>query len=267
MSTITNDATTSPNEDKSNQFFVNIDAWDSSEEYVAWIDVMGTHSIMKMSHKYSVLATTQLHNGILFVLNQIKIQDSKNKTRFYPSLTTYPMGDGLFISSKDANAVKTVLIWLFGNLSKAFLFDKAQSGEQEPSRKIIVRAGIAKGIVYHGSNINEKTSVLLSDNMNLYTNRLFFGSPLGLAHSAEAQAPPFGIAIDSSAVGKNFSGLWFYWYKKEEDVSVTDLLDKLNQHYEWTSLNPHSNPYPIDSLNRHKAWAEEFFKRYSDTQK
>jgi len=217
----------------------------TKNEYVCWLDVMGTSSIMLKSLNTVANFICKLHIAALEV---------KGHNQAYSDLTLYPMLDGLHITSCKQNILINYLKEIFIKVATEFI------NETNPQHRFIIKAAVAYGPVIHGNSITTQVSPELGNSD--YKKTLLFGMPIIQAYDSEKEAPPFGIFIHESA--RSFAPneenviphIWFAW---ADQTMATNLKSKLLEQYDWYKKHSHTQRYQPDRIESHLKMAEEYF--------
>jgi hypothetical protein len=104
-----------------------------TNEYVAWIDVMGVQSAMSRS--------LDITANFVFKLHVAALQAP------HAGVSLYPVMDGLYISSPSQQAVLDFLRSMFSNIAEVFV------AETENLHRFIVPGAVAFGPVIHGAAV------------------------------------------------------------------------------------------------------------------
>ena len=223
--------------------YVNVRPISSGEnEYVCWIDLMGTKSIMGHSLEMAANYICRLHAAIL---------DSIDGTE-----QLYPMIDGMYITTPSKQSMLNFLRKVFKKLSQEFI------EASENQHRFIPKAAIAYGPVVHGKHITKKVNLALSENKTIKES-LLFGIPVIAASQGERNAPPFGIYVDQSArmfapsPTKPLPYIWYKWFNPKDAIR-NQLKEKIENYYEWCLANYYTLTYSQDRIKEHKAMAMEY---------
>ncbi|WP_133140254.1 hypothetical protein [Legionella genomosp. 1] len=216
---------------------------DLTNEYVCWLDLMGTKSLMDRSPTTCTIKISQFH----LCLSSSKIDGIK----------LYPVMDGAFITTRSQNSLKSFLRTVFESMSNDFITEGEKNNHLYQS---IIRACIAYGPLGHGSNIQ-------SDKIPVeYKNSLLFGLPMTQAYSSENKAPPFGIYVDKSARAfsssgeKPFSTRWHTWF--DTTYNPEKLIIEMNKFYDWAKEMSFCLPYDEDNISLHQKISQQYLNYY-----
>ena len=102
--------------------------------------------------------------------------------------------DGVYITSQRRSPMQNLLKQALCRVALTFL------NEEKPFHQFLVRGAIAFGPMYHGATLDGRTSRVLADHPAV-RDSILMGLPIAQACQSERDAPPFGIAIHSSARG------------------------------------------------------------------
>jgi hypothetical protein len=215
---------------------------ETQSEYVCWLDVMGTQSIMSHSLSKSANFICKLHIAAL---------ESQNE-----DLHIYPLLDGLYITSKRKQPLLNFLRGVFHRVAADFI------AQDEHYHKFIIKAAVSFGPILHGSDIPDEASWKLRDN-ELHRNALLLGMPIIQAYQSERKAPPFGVYIHESA--RTFSAtdetplpfVWWKWFQQGDEVNKR-LYEAIVEHYSWCQKNSYSLTYDQGRLSEHERMAKEY---------
>lgn len=216
----------------------------ATNEYVAWVDVMGIQSAMSRSISISANFIFKLHIAALNAQqNDIKI---------------YPVMDGFYASSPDKTKIVDFLRHVMNSVGKTFIETK------EPLHRFIVRGALAFGPVVHGSEVPVTVDQGLEGHDN-YKAAILLGMPVVQANKAEGNAPPFGIYIHESARAfcptgnEPFHHVWMKWVNPNVADVWNQLLEKINEHYAWCNQRPNRLLYNPARITAHQQLANEYF--------
>ncbi|MBN9225753.1 MULTISPECIES: hypothetical protein [Legionella] len=216
------------------------------EEYVCWLDLMGTKSLMERSPTTCTIKICQLHNCLSTKKDTLGINNE--------TLKIYPVMDGAFITSKNQSCLKKYLNLVFNSMAKDFIETERHLYQS------IIRACIAYGPLGHGSDI--KSDKISGD----YKKTLLFGLPMTQAYSSEKKAPPFGIYVDKSArafspsSNKPFTTRWHIWF--ESDYNAEKLMDEMKKLYNWAREMSFCLPYNEEVIELHEKSNKQYLSYY-----
>lgn len=206
----------------------------SSDEYVVWIDIMGTKNIFKKTDNSPALYILKLHKCAKIVLQR------------YPNCKVYPVMDGFYITHTEPQCLILLISDFFKKIANEFIKEKSCG------YKFMIRAGMAAGNIIHGNNLPDTEQIEIISSIK---SALLFGKAAIDACEAERNAPPFSITIHPESRSKypnekvvNGKISWF-----EEYASRTELRDSVNEFYTWLGQNPGWVEYPNDKMQNH--WA------------
>jgi hypothetical protein len=215
-----------------------------SNEYVAWIDVMGT----KASMGRSISGTA----NFVFKLHIAAIQQQPSS-----GVRIYPVMDGFYASSSDQAAFQSFLRGVFSAVADEFI------SESEHRHQFVIRGGLAYGPVYHGSDVGSSASSDLAGK-TAHRDAILLGMPMVQAHLAEPSAPPFGIAVHESA--RTFAPAhsdplhcaWWFWKHTTTQSTWSALPDKMKDYLIWCRSRAVPYEYPVERVRAH----EELFGQF-----
>ncbi len=212
-----------------------------TDEFVAWLDVMGIQAAMSMSIKVAA--------NFIFKLHIVALESKTDGIRLYPVM------DGIYISSASATEIAAFLQSIFLNISNLFI------EENNEKFRFLVRGAIAKGNTYHGANIGDNASWTLANNAQ-YRGQILLGIPMVQAHVGERKAPPFGVFVDKSARCNELTVSregWWRWFDNTNGFNREALLERARQHYSWCYANSDTIGYEPDRILVHKGLADIYF--------
>ena len=220
-------------------------------EYVAFIDIMGTRTHMKKSVRESANFIFKLHSGII----------SAWREKPYKNVFVYPVMDGAYITSGNKENMINILLRVFRSLSDLFL------KESNSSYLYLVRGSLAFGEVIHGHNVPYEASKAFEMSLG-YKDNILLGSAMIAAYDGESLAAPFGIYIsDSASKGKENKGGSFKpdwkWFddetlKVKKNISQ-ELSQKTQAFLESMKSEEHPLHYPSDKIEKHIELTKEYF--------
>jgi hypothetical protein len=215
-----------------------------TNEYVAWVDIMGIQSAMGRSLSISA--------NFIFKLHIAALSTPRSDVQLYPIM------DGFYATSPSKEEMLNFLRAVLSKIGQEFL------DTENPLHRFIVRGALAFGPIVHGSQVTDKVNLKLADNEQ-YKSAIFLGMPVVQAYLGEHNAPPFGIFVHESA--RAFSPdreqplhhVWWKWVRPELGNVWNNLLKKLNSHYEWCMERPNRLLYETSRVEIHKKLANEYF--------
>jgi hypothetical protein len=211
------------------------------KEYVCWIDVMGMEAQMKKSIYVSANFVFKLHIAAIEAAGA--------------NVSLYPIMDGVYACARTRADMDGFLSRVFEALTDLFV------REDTPGFRFIVRGAIAYGDVYHGRDIGDDASRRLAEHRN-YRAAIMLGPPVVDANRSESDAPPFGIAVHSSARMKPatgeapYPGEWWQWWR--EGFDRARLMKHLEAHYQWCRRESESIGYAPSRIVVHEALATRY---------
>ena len=232
---------------------------DPRNEYVAWVDIMGTSISMSRSLRKSANFVFKLHEAALEASKQ---EASKQ------DVILYPVMDGFYASSPNQKSMLTFLGNVFQRVAQEF------NGENNPEHLFIIKGAVAFGPVVHGRRIPREASWIMDDNVP-YRDNVLLGLPMVQAHTTEKCAPPFGIFVHESARtfspdGESLPYIWWKWgrWKGSKNVETWDelrktwdkLREKLESYYEWCTSCSEGIGYDSARISAHRKLARQYFK-------
>jgi hypothetical protein len=229
-------------------------------EYVAWIDLMGAGHIMSVSVARSANYLARLHMAVDVAAMHAPAPVSLN-----------PINDGVFVTTPSKAAIMSVVREVLYTLGAYFI------STGPPPDKCLLRAAIAFGPVYHGSDLAAGLSGAKRTKHRDTFTHVQFGPPIIQAYKAESDAPPYGVAIHESARAFAPEGEfpfrqthWLWWTtltelpRPEGMVSLPDLARCLSvdllEHFAWMERTAMFQGLPREKI---KEWAERVTQYFS----
>lgn len=215
----------------------------TANQYVAWLDVMGTASTLQRSLPQAANFVCKLHSSCL---NHLPQQGVKY----------YPMNDGAYLVG-DIDPILQTLREVMIETAGVFL------AERNGMKRYMIRGAIAFGDVVHGSSA---VLGLHAQQANpVMVERLLLGLPTALAYRGEANAAPFGIFIDQTARNAPSSQYPFFrwWLPRTASFNAArkkSLGEKIDKHLDWCLAHPIQTAYPKDRAEQHRLLAREYFE-------
>jgi len=218
-----------------------------TERYVGWIDVMGTRASMTTS-----LRTTA---NFMFKLHIAAFQAPRERVHIYPVM------DGFYAAAMGKTDMLRFLRYVFAALADEF------NGTEENRFRFLVRGGIAFGPSIQGADVPTAACAAIPD-VHDYRESILLGMPMVQAHQAEAEAPPFGLAVHESARAfappgeEPLHDRWWRWdeYGDESVRLAWNALEaNLKSYFDWCIERSLRIGYPIDRINAHRAMAAQYF--------
>ena len=212
-----------------------------SNEYVAWIDVMGIQTAMSRS--------IQIAANFVFKLHIAALEAKTN------GITLYPVMDGVYVTSQNKKEMESFLRSMFADLAKVFV------KEGKERLLFLIRGAISFGEIYHGRNVGKGASATLGSNLD-YQSHILLGEPMINSHLGERNAPPFGIFVHSSARGENSSvgpDGWWRWFEGVSTIDRESIGKKCSSYFNWCYECRDEIKYDLDRILVHKGLAELYF--------
>jgi hypothetical protein len=215
-----------------------------TQEYVAWIDVMGTQASMQRSIDESA--------NFIFKLHVAALEAPRD------GVTLYPVMDGLYASSTSQEKILSFINAVYVSIATEF------NKETQAKHRFLIRGGLAFGQVIHGNDIPASVSDVLEANP-VYRGAILLGMPVVQAHSTESAAPPFGLSIHESARAFAPSGvkplhvLWWKWPPSKKSKVWTSLRTNLEKHFTWCEQRSSAIGYAQERIRVHKQMFQEYF--------
>jgi len=233
----------------------------ASNEYVLWIDSMGTKARMSVSIQQSANFLLKLHQAIQ------KASESK------VGLKIYPVMDAAYVTSKTQPEILSFINSLFTILALEFI------QQEDPEHQFLVRGSLSYGPVYHAQDLipwitRDKGADKSMDES--YWRKILLGIPVIQAYSSEEKAPPMGVFVHETAraffpTGESpLSYVWDIWQGHQGVIEDTTLGGKLNEsinsYFDWCKQHSLRIDYPEDAIERHKKLWGMYYKRIETNQ-
>lgn len=230
-----------------NPSHVSADKLKIKDEYVCWIDIMGTRNIMSESIQKATNFILRFHSCIV---------DVKNK---HATAQFYPLMDGIFITAPNAETITKIIDEIFQCMALLFI----QAGEND--HRFIIKGALAYGQIANGNSIDDSVCPTIAQKQNeLYRNTLLIGMPMIQANSSEKTAPPFGIYIHESARKyKLLQGKYYQW-KIGNVVNKDCLRDKILKYFDWCEDFIQYQEMDKEKIKTYKQMTKEYFGKMSE---
>ena len=222
----------------------------AQNEYVCWIDIMGTKGKMENSVNTCAIFIFKFHAAVLEAIHkgcQIKV---------------YPVMDGVYLTSTSIDDLQKALFHVFSALTDLF------SSETNFHHKFLIKASIAYGPVIHGDDVDDSVNQEFSSATN-YKKSLLLGLPMIQAIMGEQKAPPFGVFVHESARtfcpdGESpFMFKWWKWFlygkSKWDKTKVETLAEAVDNYFGTCETQSILLDYPADRIKVHRQTAKEYF--------
>jgi len=221
------------------------------QEYVAWLDIMGTESMMRFSPD---IATTNIGKMIVATIET----DHPQGTEFYPVL------DGIYFTHEEEGELKAIFFDIFLRFAQILIQRFEEDDTPGVHLSPVLRAGIAYGDVYHGVDFEDSA---ISDHH--FSEAFLAGKPVAHAHYSEATAPPFGFNLHSSADAYAESGdladfargysnetrLIEWWQSENYGIRMKKAL---NAYFDYYNGRPVPE-YPDEKIQQHRDQVNDYF--------
>lgn len=211
---------------------------DMKNEYVLWVDIMGTKNSMSSSVRTSSIFIFKLHVAIMEAINR--------------DIHVYPMMDGAYVTTKNEKSMSAFIKKVFNSLSDTLI------NTEVDFHKFLVKGAIAYGPIIHGKDIPTSCSKCLEKNAD-YTKGILLGMPMILASMGEKYAPPFGIYCDESArmVSQEFAHRWYKWWA---DDKVPHVANAVQSYFDYAKEHYYELDYPKEKIAEHEEKANQYFR-------
>ena len=238
----------------SDLFFDNRKLPHARNEYVAFLDLMGTQNHMQRSVRDASNFIFKLHAAVV----------SAWRKSAYIGVFVYPIMDGVYITSSNKENIEKLLVKIFSDLAEIFI------KESNPYHQFIPRCGLAYGEIIHGHNVPYNASRIFELDLQ-YKNNILLGQAMINAYTSEGEAAPFGIKLHNSAANRTTNGKSFgafsenwVWYESTTIKVPTDISkqlgDSLSKYYSIVKDEHHVLHYPTEKIEKHESKAIEYFK-------
>jgi hypothetical protein len=199
-------------------------------EFVAWVDVMGTQA-----HTYSSLSKGA---NYMFKLHIAALECPRDGVKLYPVM------DAFYATAPDGEKLHSFLRELFRTLAQEFM------RQPKPWFRFVIRGGVAYGALYHGCDMPAASAPTLA-NHERHRDALIYGLPMMQAYQAEHDAVPFGFAVHPSAAPSLPTKPWW-----KGQIKPGELMDALAVYFAWWR-NESSRLYPREKIDAHEAKAKQ----------
>jgi len=213
-----------------------------SNEYVAWVDVMGT--------QVSMLRSIQATANFVFKLHIAALEAN------HADVTLYPVMDGFYASAADQDRFLDFLREVFEKVAAEFV------SETQQQHRFMVRGGLAFGPVFHGRDVSGLASTVLAEHS--YRHAILLGMPMVQAHLGEREAPPFGIYVHESARTFALPGVepiraaWWRWKTVQNSRTWADLQPAMASYFKWYKERSLPLAYPVERIETHVKMYEQY---------
>lgn len=223
-------------------------------KYVAWLDLMGSESIMQRSMGVSATFLGKLHTAALRTRDEVLgTQDD---------VILYPIVDGVYLTSPKQASLLRAIKDIMRRCALAFIF------ENKPLYHFMVRCCVAVGPIVEGTALWTTSHHQLRNNPD-HSKHILFGPPVAAAYFNERHASPFGVWIDTSARVQSPDGShplscthWQWWLLDQNSVD-TEIAQTLYRHLEqyllWCQRCDSWLLYPTEDIERHLHLAQQYF--------
>lgn len=223
-----------------------------NDEYVGWIDVMGSESIMLRSLRIASNFVMKLHIAAL------------RASKVFTSVELYPVIDGIYICSSQQKAILTFIDHVYSTIADVF------NDETDNYQRFLIRGGLAFGPVMKGSGSLDCSEELKSN--DTYTKQILLGPPLTQAYRIEDQSSPFGLIVHESVrsfapKGEKVLSIthhkwWKYNTRTGDNLRAEKVYHNLESYFDWCSKHSFELGYKKESMNRHREIAREYFDEF-----
>ncbi len=220
----------------------------TTNKYIAWIDLMGAANAMMLS----------LPKASNFVA---KVHCTAQKAQVtHQRISVHPITDGFFATADDWGDLIRFLRRSFLTLANLF------SLERYNQHRFIIRGAIAYGPFIDGTSITagfgQPQPTYIGNN---YMHNVMIGSPLSWAYKAESKAPPFGIYVDQSVLTFSPSPIGsplHYWWNlgnQTEKDWAKNFGRMVLRHFQWQLKNANKTIYPVEKHEFYIKQITEYF--------
>ena len=218
------------------------------DEYVCWIDIMGTRNIMSESIQKAANFILRFHSCVIDAIG------TEEQVRYYPLM------DGVFITAPNAEIITKIISMVFYKTASLFLT------EDRNGHRFIIKGSLAYGQIAHGNTIDNDICPTISAN-DSYRNTLMLGMPMIQAISSERIAPPFGVFIHESARKyKVLQGKYYMWTSPQaKKIDKTALKTKVISYFEWCERFIEYQEMDSSKVKTYKQLTNEYFGDMMET--
>ena len=220
-------------------------------EYVLFIDIMGTQTHMNHSVKETANFIFKLHSAII----------SSWREKAYKNVFVYPVMDGAYITAGTKEDIENIIVRIYRGLAKNFL------KEELKQYLYMIRGGLAYGEIIHGHNVPYNASKAFEMSLG-YKDNILLGNAMIYAYKSEGLASPFGIFVHESAIKQAnkrfgaFSSNW-KWFESETlkmgDIDIKMLLDKTMGYLSSMKDPTHPLHYDTKKIDNHIKLVKNYF--------
>jgi hypothetical protein len=225
--------------------------------YVAWLDLMGTSSMMRRSATIAATFIGKLHSAAIKATKNVP----EDQVRLYPVI------DGVYITSAAQAPLLRVLKPILKALAVNFVLEK------DIVHRFMVRGAIAYGPTCEGKDLLTKENWQLNSRPE-YAKSICLGVPLAQAFDAEKAAAPYGIWIHESA--RSFSppgihpltGTHWHWWRyqmgQHDEILVQCLHSQLLDYLDWCKRHSTYLIYDEVRIEHHRQLVDQYFTTMQD---
>ena len=220
-------------------YFNDKDFPDMKNEYVLWVDIMGTKNSMSSSVKTCTFFICRLHAAILGAASR--------------NIHVYPVMDGAYVTSESDKEMADFIKKLFNALSDTLI------EEENDFHRFLVKGALAYGPITHGKDIPSSCSKGFGDN-RAYVDSILLGMPMIQASKGEKKAPPFGIFCDESAriASHIFEHRWHKWFARSRAPKVSRAVQS---YFDYAIEHFFELNYPKEKIQEHSEMAKQYFRQ------
>jgi hypothetical protein len=218
-----------------------------TNEYVAWVDLMGVQSAMSRSLNIAANFVFKLHVAAL-------------QAPHPAGISLYPVMDGLYVASSNQLLMFEFLRSVFVDVAQSFV-----EAEQHWYR-FVIRGALAFGPVVHGAAVPPAASHALKTAVGgPYKNAILLGMPMVQAHLFEKNAPPFGLFVHESARAFAPEGatplhhVWWKWGNPTNEKTWKAVPSTLTAYFQWCCDNADFILYNRERIKVHDELARQYF--------
>jgi len=213
-------------------------------EYVAWVDVMGTQASMSRS----LNATA----NFIFKLHAAALQSP------HVNMSLYPVMDGLYAASPVQVDMMAFLRKLFEHLADEF------ASQANNMHRFLARGALAFGPVVHGRALPAAACRTIADCPG-YQNQILLGISMVQSHMMEPSAPPFGVAVHESA--RSFAppgieplhAMWWKWRNALNGPLWDAMPGHLDNYFDWYKDRSLPLGYALERIKAHQEMGRQYF--------
>jgi hypothetical protein len=184
-----------------------------------------------------------------------------------PTIKLYPVMDGIYVTSRDQNAILDFLAQTYHDCASEFL----ATPQIDFLHRFLIRGALAFGPIVHGATVppaafQQPNGVVLNITNNApYLASILIGLPMVQSHETEKKAPPFGLYVHESA--RSFSPpntdpihfRWWKWGLRFNSQSWPPMRLEIDDYFRRCLENWNSIEYEKEKIKVHQEMAMQYF--------